>query len=82
MNLEEKSKKKGYTHKEQISISEADMRSYMACGDMFRASSSAPELRDDMPGLQKKLHADIETRLMHPVVIVEYERTAYIHRED
>lgn len=80
IHLEEKSKKKGYTHKEQIRISEADMRSYMDCGDIFRATASVPELRDDMPGLQRKLYADIETRLMHPVVIVEYERTAYIHK--
>ena len=68
--LEKKSKKHGMNHKDSCRISEELCRTLMA--------GQIPEIQSDMPTKLKLLLAEIQCKALHPVVIVEYQRTPFV----
>ncbi len=78
--LEEKSKKKGFTHKESAAIDEKTARSFLKNRGCFNAPMISSDLIKEEAFLFKRLYCNMNTVLLHPVVIVEYERTAFTER--
>lgn len=72
IRLEKKIKFRGMTRKISAGISEEDCLIYM--------SGKAPVPGPESAGLEKEFFAEIRGRGMHPVSIVEYERTAFVER--
>lgn len=70
IKLEKKSKDHGMTRKNVTSISIEDCRAYMAGKELL--------LRKTSSDLEKELWTERKTSGMHPVCIVEYERTAFV----
>ncbi len=78
--LEEKSKRKGFTHKDSSVISR-DIVEAMTGGDsIFSVSRTAGAFKSNEDFLFKRLYCNMNTMLLHPVTIVEYERTAFIEK--
>lgn len=72
IRLEKKSKVRGMTKKVSTSISREDCISYM--------QGIPVVLRSDSTDLEKELYAEMKMSGMHPVSIVEYERTAFVEQ--
>lgn len=70
IKLEKKIKYRGMTKKVSREISRKDCLVYM--------SGRAPQLTADSTELEKELYAEMKTRGMHPVTLVEYERSAFV----
>ena len=78
--LEEKSKKNGYTHKESVLLDyETAKRLLMPSGSFDAVRFLNTPMSAD-PFLLKKLYVNIGTRLLHPAVIVEYQRCAFVEK--
>lgn len=73
IKLEKKIKLRGMTKKLDTEISKKDCIIYMA-GEL-------PRLHAENSDLEKELYAESRMKGMHPVCIVEYERTAYVERK-
>ncbi|WP_158589461.1 polyphosphate polymerase domain-containing protein [Butyrivibrio sp. CB08] len=81
IRLEEKSKKSGLTHKESAVISKETARGLLLDGNMAeRAPVNSQVLLREDGFLFKKLYARMNTALLHPVTIVEYERQAFVEK--
>ena len=79
IRLEEKSKKSGLTHKESAVIGRDTARALIADGGRAeRAPISSVALLSEDGFLFKKLYARMNTALLRPVTIVEYERQAFV----
>lgn len=72
IKLEKKMKCRGMTRKVSTEISKADCLTYM--------SGRPAQLRPDSSELSKELYAEMKMKGMHPVSIVEYERTAFVEK--
>lgn len=70
IKLEKKIKIRGMTRKVSEEISKTDCLTYMA--------GRTIELEADASDLEKELYAEMKMSGMHPVSIVEYERTAFV----
>lgn len=70
--LEKKMKHRGMTRKSGEKITREQCLVYL--------SGRAPALTQNSGGLQKELFAEMKTSGMRPMVIVEYERTAFVER--
>lgn len=70
IKLEKKMKYRGMTKKDSTEISKEDCLVYM--------SGKAVPIRQNQSSLEKEIFAEIKTRGMQPVSIVEYERTAFV----
>ncbi len=70
IKLEKKMKYRNMTRKVSRSISKEDCLCYM--------SGRSPGLLKESTELEKELYGQMRMRGMHPVCIVEYERTAFI----
>lgn len=70
IKLEKKIKYRGMTRKISTEISVHDCLTYMA--------GKVPNLRKNSSELEKELYAKIKSEGLHPVSIVEYERTAFV----
>ena len=80
IRLEEKSKKSGLTHKESAVIGKNTVDSLLKdCSAGMAPLNSGCLLKED-GFLFKKLYAKMNTSLLHPVTIVEYERQAFVER--
>ena len=81
IRLEEKSKKSGLTHKESAVISKDMVKTLLqdGCG-AERAPLNSSCLLNENGFLFKKLYAKMNTSLLHPVTIVEYERQAFVEK--
>ena len=73
IKLEKKIKLRGMTKKLDMEISKKDCIIYMA--------GKLPRLHAENSDLEKELYAESRMKGMHPVCIVEYERTAYVERK-
>lgn len=81
IRLEEKSKKSGLTHKESSVIDRDTVVSLLRDGcSAERAPLNSGCLIQKDGFLFKKLYAKMNTSLLHPVTIVEYERQAFVER--
>ncbi|MBE5829757.1 MAG: polyphosphate polymerase domain-containing protein [Butyrivibrio sp.] len=81
IRLEEKSKKSGLTHKESAVISRDVVETLLQDGcSAERAPLNSGCLLNENGFLFKKLYAKMNTSLLHPVTIVEYERQAFVER--
>ena len=78
--LEEKSKRKGFTHKESSIINKDTVETLMSADSCFNISKATDAIRNKEDFLFKRLYCNMNTMLLHPVVIVEYERTAFVER--
>ncbi len=81
IHLELKSKLRGYTHKDSIELSKKEAISLLNRNDRLWSDMEADSLgvnRDTY--LIKKLCAKMQYLRMQPVVLIEYERTAYTYR--
>ncbi len=79
IRLEEKSKKSGYTHKESAVMSlDAAKGILLEGGGPLRVSKASRSLKAEEGYLFKKLYTVMNTRLLHPKTIVEYEREAFV----
>ena len=70
IKLEKKSKLRGMTKKVAVTVSKEDCVSYML-------GEKVP-IRESSSDLEKEFFAQIQMYGMHPVSIVEYERTAFV----
>lgn len=70
IKLEKKIKYRGMTRKISGTISREECLSYI--------SGKAPGLKPEGTELEKELYAEMKIQDMHPVTIVEYERTAFV----
>ncbi len=70
IKLEKKSKVRGMTSKVSAGISREDCLSYMR--------GQTVEIRKDSTDLEKEFYAQRKMNGVHPVCIVEYERTAFV----
>ena len=70
--LEKKIKNHGFTAKHSCRITEEE------CREMMRGH--IPSVTGDMPELKKRLSTEMRVKLMHPKVVVSYDRTAYIYK--
>ena len=79
IRLELKGKEKGFTWKRHVNLTKEEADRLLK-GDYLTDFSGAGHSgqRPERP-LLNKLSAEIQTRGMHPVVLIEYERTAYIY---
>lgn len=79
LRLELKGKHNGYTHKESTEIKKELVEKYMMCtqtpADIMKVDV---QIDNQTPELLKRLWVESRTRLMSPVNIVEYERTAFV----
>jgi len=71
ISLEIKSKKRGLTNKRSCFINQEQCQTYLEDA-LFTFS-------DNMPEAMKELEIERRLRLMKPVCVVEYERTAYVY---
>ena len=78
--LEEKSKRKGFTHKESSIIDKDTVDTLLYADSSFNISKAADALKNKEDFLFKRLYCNMNTMLLHPVTIVEYERTAFVER--
>lgn len=72
IHLENKSKKNGMTHKDGVELSEEACRIYLSGG--------TPEIEMCHTDLEKALFVKAKSKGMKPKCIVEYERSAYVHK--
>jgi len=70
IKLEKKEKYREMARKESVLISKADCLSYI--------NGTMGKLCKDSVKIEKELYAEIKVKGMHPVSIVEYERTAFV----
>ncbi len=70
IKLEEKAKHLHYIRKQATAISMENCKLYM--------NGEIPDLLPDDPFLIKKMYAKMQMSYLKPVIIVEYERTAYV----
>lgn len=70
IRLEKKVKYRGMTRKTGRAISKEDCLIYM--------SGRVPEIRPESGELEKEIYAEVKIKGLHPVSIVEYERTAFV----
>ena len=81
IRLEEKSKKSGLTHKESSVIRKDTVDALLRGGGRAELSPiSSRVLLSEDGFLFKKLYAKMNTMLLHPVTIVEYERQAFVEK--
>ncbi|MCR5404565.1 MAG: polyphosphate polymerase domain-containing protein [Butyrivibrio sp.] len=80
IRLEEKSKKGGYTHKETAVISRNTVSELIAGASLENAPTASGCLLREDGFLFKKLFCLMNTRLLHPVTIIEYEREAFVEK--
>lgn len=81
IRLEEKSKKSGLTHKESAVIGKNTVETLLRDGcSAERAVLNSECLLKENGFLFKKLYAKMNTSLLHPVTIVEYERQAFVEK--
>ena len=80
IRLEEKTKKSGFTHKESARISKETVRGLIEHPSMAQAHLSSRYLLDEDGFLFRKVFASMNSRLLHPVNIVEYEREAFVEK--
>lgn len=79
IRLEEKSKKSGLTHKESVMIGKDTVKNLLKDGcSAERAILHSGSLLSEDGFLFKKLYGKMNTLLLHPVTIVEYERQAFV----
>lgn len=71
ISLELKRKTRGKTQKLSCLLTEAQCRTLMA--------GEIPDLSTESPALLRRLCLQMQTRLMRPKVIVEYERVPYVY---
>lgn len=81
IRLEEKSKRAGFTKKRSAVYDEETVRKLISgCRRATDAPvASAALLGKDDP-LSRLLYTGMNTKLLHPVTIVEYERTAFVEK--
>lgn len=70
IKLEKKSKTRGMTKKVSVNVSKEDCLSYM--------QGKTIPIHENSSELEKELFAEMQMHGMHPVSIVEYERTAFV----
>lgn len=70
IKLEKKIKCRGMTRKISMQISKEECLIYM--------SGKAPRLKPESTELEKEIYGEIKMKGMHPVSVVEYERTAFV----
>ncbi len=70
IHLEQKSKYHGYTNKLSENITIKDVESYL--------NFEPPDMQIKDGFLKRKLYVQMKTRLLRPVHIIEYERTAFV----
>ena len=80
IRLEEKSKKSGFTHKESVVISKETVKGLIEKPSLAQAHQSSGYLLNEDGFLFRKVYASMNTRLLHPVNIVEYEREAFVEK--
>ncbi|MCR4902818.1 MAG: polyphosphate polymerase domain-containing protein [Butyrivibrio sp.] len=81
IRLEEKSKRNGYTHKEMARIQKETVKELIKDStSVYNAPRCAAVLLKEDSFLTKKLYCNMNSVLLHPVSIVEYERLAYTER--
>ena len=80
IRLEEKSKKAGYTHKETAVISKSTVLDLISGASKAAAPVSSGCLLREEGFLFQKLFVLMNTRMLHPVTIVEYEREAFVEK--
>ncbi len=80
IRLEEKSKKNGLTHKESAKISKETVLSLLERPSLAEAFIASGSLLNEDGFLFRKLFAAMNTRMLHPVTIVEYEREAFVEK--
>ncbi len=81
IRLEEKSKRRGLTHKEMAVIQKETVDSLIQNGNsIYDAAAVSGCLLKEPEYLCRKLYCNMNTALLHPVTIVEYERYAFINR--
>ena len=80
IRLEEKSKKSGLTHKESAVIGKDTVDCLLKDCSAARAAINSECLLKENGFLFKKLYAKMNTSLLHPVTIVEYERQAFVEK--
>ena len=81
IRLEEKSKKSGYTRKESAVIRKDTVLDLIKDkGALYSACRSSASLLAEEGFLFKKLYTCMNTKLLRPVNIVEYEREAFVER--
>ena len=80
IRLEEKSKRNGFTHKASVRILRDTVMRLIERPSLAEASAASACLLREEGYLFRKLYADMNTRLMHPVIIVEYEREAFVEK--
>ncbi len=73
ISLELKRKERGKTLKKSTMLTEEETRLIMA--------GITPEKRQENPALLNKFLLEKETHLLHPVIIVEYERFPYVYKD-
>ncbi|MCR4754447.1 MAG: polyphosphate polymerase domain-containing protein [Lachnospiraceae bacterium] len=79
IHLELKSKLRGYTHKDAVTLSKREALRLIDRDDrLWSDIESDPENNREIY-LIKKLCAEMQYRRMQPVVLIEYERTAYTY---
>ena len=71
ISLELKQKYKGMTHKISCPVSYDDCLKIM--------KGELPSIKEDSPDLYKKFISQMQTKNLHPVTIVSYERTPYVY---
>ena len=80
IRLEEKSKKSGFTHKESAMISKETVRGLIEHPSLAQAPQASSYLLKEDGFLFRKVFASMNSRLLHPVNIVEYEREAFVEK--
>ena len=80
IRLEEKRKKSGFTHKESVMISKETVRSLIERPSLAQAHQASRSLLNEDGFLFRRVYASMNTRLLHPVNIVEYEREAFVEK--
>ncbi len=80
IRLEEKSKKSGFTHKDSARISKETVRGLIERPSIAEAHLSSRYLLNEDGFLFRKVFASMNSRLLHPVNIVEYEREAFVEK--
>ncbi|MBE5827531.1 MAG: polyphosphate polymerase domain-containing protein [Butyrivibrio sp.] len=79
LKLEEKSKKSGFIHKEDSIIRRETVQKLISRGaDSASAALLSSSLVGEEAFLLKKLYYRMNSGMVYPVVIVEYERDAYV----
>ena len=73
IRLEVKSKVHGYTHKEQCQVTQ----------DLYRqlVNGKMPDYQREFPKAMNEFYLEMAQHLLHPVAIIEYERTAFVYPE-